>query len=174
MREDNSLRWPLLIGAVLVGGFILIFGVYALFQTEGGGTDDPAREPDPAGNRAPGLQPGLPAPGAGQGGADTIEASCQDATRRISWADAEQNLNQRIAVVGPVLEVVGDVEEIRLGQEVGDEQPITLTFAGEAADNVPFEAGELTNATVCAIGLVQQDGDRLTMVINEPADIVII
>jgi hypothetical protein len=113
MREDNSLRTPLMLAGVLAVGFPVVLGVYLAGQTDTGAGPEREREAEGGG---PFLPPSPPDNGA--------VLTC-DPPERVSWADAERNVGNRVAMVGPVIDGSADngTLEFRIGQEEAEEEP---------------------------------------------------
>jgi hypothetical protein len=99
---------------------------------------------------------------------------------RISWGDAEQNLNTKVAMIGPVSALrteddgsvvleIGDVEELPTAK------PVTVLLTSNVLGRLPANPEMLyANEAVCVIGVPQRLGDGIRLTINEPSEIRVI
>jgi hypothetical protein len=113
---------------------------------------------------------GPEAPG---GAAPPIDRPSCERDERISWTEAERYVNQKVAVIGAVTDVEDGREgaTLRIGQ-TEDEIPVTVHITESALDRMQGAPGEMFgNDAVCVIGVLQDVGDSIRVVVNEPDDI---
>lgn len=102
--------------------------------------------------------------------------SCS-ADEAVSWSDAGSHVGVEVGLIGPVEEVTEDDQGFQLviGQEAADPPAVHVRVV-QSGD--PAFAGDVTeifsDEQVCVVGVIQEDGDGLQMVINERSDIRIL
>lgn len=177
--EEDSVRanpGTLVIGAVaLVAGFVALAVLLISTRDDGTGTPSVDLQDDTAGSipeDAPEFIEAFP-PQSPQGDAMDARAICAR-DGRISWADAEDYVNQRVAVLGPVTGVSEDqtgTAELTLGQ-TEDETPITVVITATAKRGMPAPPQELYGGeVVCVVGVLQATGTQIKVFVNQPSDI---
>ena len=106
---------------------------------------------------------------------DSGSACARD--ERISWADAETYIDQRVAVLGPVngIENMEDGSaEITLGT-TEDETPVIVILTQTAKRGMPAPPEALfQDEVVCVTGVLSAVGTRITVFVNEPSDIAVL
>ena len=136
--------------------------------------DDPDEETfgSSDGGGAPEFVDALP-PVAPGGGTNPIDRPSCERTERISWTEADNYVDQKVAVIG----TVSDIDEDGSGATltVGrteDETPVTVLITESALSRLPDTPENLFgDDAICVIGVLQDTGDEIRVVVNEPADI---
>jgi hypothetical protein len=124
------------------------------------------------------LPPGFPTDGGD--GREEVPSCTRGNSFRVSWADADENLNQKIALLGPVAEVVpGERGAIIL--EIGDVeqqptlQPILVRLTASTLARLPGDPSDLyLGNAICVIGVPQQVGEDIQITVNEPTEITVV
>ena len=152
-------------------GVVTILGLLARGESE---TADPAGQ---AGLEEPvePLPPGLPE----DGDDNNASFSCTESTR-VSWGDAEQNLNTKVALFGPVSEI-RDGEDGAVVLEIGDvtessdAEPVNVVLLPQVLGRLAGDPRALyADETICAVGVLQRAESAIRLHINEPAEILVL
>lgn len=154
----------LLIGMAAVIAFVLMLGLVS--------DDEPTSSTgSPGGSLPPGDALGPESPD----GNDGVTVDSCNSPERVSWIDAVDHINTRIALVGPVTDIRQDDEgrtELIVGQEANEAEPVALVLTQNFVGRSPAPPEELYgDETVCAIGVVQRIDGQLQIVLNRPTDI---
>lgn len=161
-----------------IAAFVIVVGVFATAvafvdsDTEGDDIDTPIEVTD-AGDMGgvPMFVDAFPpdVPQAEDGARETCMRE-----DRISWADAENHLERRIAVLGPVTDIVegsGGDPELQLGR-TEQETPVTVVFTQDALQALPADPETLyRDEAVCVVGVLRAVGEEIRIFVNQPTDI---
>lgn len=167
-----------ILGVLIIGIFIAIAVV--LITNDG---DDDVEEPSVAipGQTGGGLPKDAPEfidafPAESPDGEAMSSSESCEGDNRISWADAETHVNERVAILGPVTEITEDPDgttELRLGV-TEDETPVTIQLTQTAKRAMPAPPEELySGQVVCVVGVLQAVGTQIEVFVNQPSDITI-
>lgn len=170
---------PLAIVGVLVVAAVAVLIVVAALVIDGdsGDGEEPGVSLDNgsgAAGSAPEFVDAFPAE-APQGEPMDAATACGRA-ERISWADAEDYVESRVAILGPVTEIQEGADgssELTLGR-TEDETPVTVVVTQTAKRGLPAPPEELFGGeVVCVVGVLQAVGTQIEIFVNEPTDISI-
>ena len=130
------------------------------------------------------LPPELPEGGGdlpgGAGGPVTVPSCRAGDPDRVTWGDVEQNLNMKVALLGPVSAIyrgadgsivleMGDVKELP------GAKPVKVTLLPNTMIRLPASPEELySDRIVCAVGVPQRIGDEIRLQINEPRELYVV
>ena len=156
------------IAAVVVLGFLVAFA-FGQIDSSGGNSNANASTGAPPEVPLGAGQPANPSTGGGSGAVDSCTGS-----NHVSWDDAANHLDQKVALVGPAMDVQSSsqgVASITIG--VGNTgKPVTVVITSSMASRLPKTPQELyAGKTLCVIGVLQAVGKNFQIVADQPNDI---
>ena len=151
--------------AVVVVGFVVAFAIGQIDSS--GGSTSPSKSPPEVPLGA--GQPGNTNTGGGTGAVDSCSSS-----NHVSWDDAANHLDQKVALVGPVMDVQSSsqgVATVTIGYG-NTGKPVTVVLTSSMASRLPQTPQQLySGKTLCVIGVLQAVGKNYQMVADQPSDI---
>ena len=154
--------------SVMVLGFLVAFAIGQIDSSGGNSSANASTSAPPEVPLGAG-QPANPNTGGGTGEVDSCSGS-----NHVSWDDASNHLDQKIALVGPVMDVHSSsqgVATVTIG--IGNTgKPVTVVITSSMASRLPQTPQQLySGKTLCVIGVLQAVGKNFQMVADQPSDI---
>jgi hypothetical protein len=154
------------VAVIVVVAVLVLLGIWIAGNVAGGGG---------ANENAAGPPPEVPAPANAPPASATVAAPSCGPGSHISWADAPQHIDSRVAIEGPVKSVSageGGAAQIVLGE--GDARPVVVNLLPQAVQTLPVPAqAAYGGKTLCVVGVVQNIGGQLEMNVDRTSDISI-
>jgi hypothetical protein len=93
----------------------------------------------------------------------------------ISWADAPRYVNQRVTMIGPVSQVTSSENEAQLELGIGPGEHVEVQLLSNALPPRSIPPREVfANKVACVYGVVQRINGVLSVIIDKPADVIVV